>query len=290
MDGTLVWRRKNSNGLAWRKSAAPNTLALQSAASSRFSNSAWPPKRTSPEPSCNPESQSLNSHGKPLRRELAKYRYRLGTIVRAPLHEEDYSGGTCDSYPLETRALMKAKTITESPVGGVIHTKFRKFIVVALFDDHYLAVPLYSYKGDGLIEKKADEYVSIQDHRADTIKPQSRHGLLYTGNLENHVDHYEPMTSAHFAYPVARKYKLPVVYEGELRADSTKLLLRLYGASMIGGAELGSLVRHSQTEEDSKQDMSNMCWLSSAQALFPGQGVGFQGPRRRWEEAECLTS
>ncbi len=290
MNSTLVWKRKNSNGLAWRKGAAPNTLGIQTTATSRSSNSAWPPKRTSTEPCCNSDFQSLNSHGKPLRRELAKHRYRLGTIVRAPLHEEDYSGGNCESYPHETRALMKAKTITESPVGGVIHTKFRKFIVVALFDDHYLAVPLYSYKGDGLIEKKADEYISIQDHRADAIKPQSRHGLLYTGNLESHVDHYEPMTSAHFAYPVARKYKLPVVYEGELRADSTKLLLRLYGASMIGGAELESLVRHSPTEEDSKQDMSNMRMLGLARTLFPGQGVGFQGPRRRWEEAECLSS
>ncbi|KAK0514933.1 hypothetical protein JMJ35_002312 [Cladonia borealis] len=290
MDSTLVWKRKNSNGLAWRKGAAPNTPALQRAASSRFSNSAWPPKRTSPEPSRSPESQELNSHGKPLRRELAKHRYRLGTIVRAPLHEEDYSGGNCESYPLETRALMKAKTITESPVGGVIHTKFRKFIVVALFDDHYLAVPLYSYKGDGLIEKKADEYISIQDHRAETIKPQSRHGLLYTGNLETHVDHYEPMTSAHFAYPVSRKYKLPVVYEGELRADSTKLLLRLYGASMLGGAELNSLVCPSSIEEDFQQDMSDMRWFSSTQALFPGKGIGFQGPRRGWTEAEYLTS
>ena len=289
MNSTLAWKRKNSSGLAWRKGAAPNTLAIQSTTSGS-SNSAWPPKRTSLEPCCNSVFQSLNSHGKPLRRELAKHRYRLGTIVRAPLHEEDYSGGNCDSYPLETRALMKAKTITESPVGGVIHTKFRKFIVVALFDDHYLAVPLYSYNGDGLIEKKADEYVSIQDHRSDPIKPQSRHGLLYTGNLESHVAHYEPMTSAHFAYPVARKYKLPVVYEGELRADSTKLLLRLYGASMIGDAELESLLCHSPTEEDCKRDISNMRSLRLARTLFPGQGVGFQEPRRRWEDAECLFS
>ena len=290
MTGTLVWKRKNSTGLAWRKAAAPNTLAIRSPASSRISNSAWPLKRTSPEPCCNSELQTLNSHGKPLRRELAKHRYKLGTIIRAPLHEEDYSGGNCESYPLETRALMKAKTITESPVGGVIHTKFRKFIVVALFDDHYLAVPLYSYKGDGLIEKKADEYISIQDHRADAIKPQSRHGLLYTDNLESHVDHYEPMTSAHFAYPVARKYKLPVVYEGELRADSTKLLLRLYAASMIGGAELESLVCQSPAEEGSKQDISNMPWFNLARALFPGRGVGFKGSCWRWEEAECCSS
>lgn len=277
MSSTLVWKRKNSNGLAWRKSATPNTPTMQDTASSRFSSSAWPPKRTFTDSSCNSESQTLNSHGKPLRRELAKQRYRLGTIVRAPLHEEDYSGGTCESYPPETRALMKTKTITESPVGGVIHTKFRKFIVVALFDDHYLAVPLYSYNGDGLIEKKADEYISIQDHRADAIKPQSRHGLLYIGNLESHVDHYEPMTSAHFAYPVARKYKLPVVYEGELRADSTKLLLRLYGASMIGGAELESLLRHPPAEEVSKQEHFNYAFAHFGASLVSEARCRFSG-------------
>ena len=273
----LAWRSKPED-LAWRKEAAPNTLSVQSwTASSRSSNPAWPSESTTSKSIPLPSTvQKLNWHGKPLRCEMAKSRYKLGTIVRAPLHEEDYSGGCCESYPVETRALIKAKTITESPVGGAIHTKFRKFIVVALFDDHYLAVPMYSYKGDGLVQKEADEYVSVQDHRANAIEPQSRYGLLYTGRLEDHVDHYEPMTAAHFAYPISRKYKLPVVYEGELRQESTRHLLRLYCTFMLGGAGLGSLECQSPIEEISMPDSPSIYWYYSTPVRLPKHVVDFE--------------
>ena len=167
---------------------------------------------------------------------MLRSEYNLGIIIRAPLHEEDVDGGTGASFPIELRESMMAQTISESPLGGAIHTKCRKFIVVALFDDHYMAVPVYSYNGNGLARKPANEYVSVQDHRIEMTIPQSRHGVLYTSELEEHVAHYEPMSAAHFAFAVPRKYRLPVVYEGKLKDESTKHLLGLFSTFMARGA------------------------------------------------------
>jgi nitrite reductase/ring-hydroxylating ferredoxin subunit len=181
-------------------------------------------------------SNTCPSKGKPGRRQMLRGEYSLGTIIRAPLHEEDLDGGTGASFPVDLRESMMARTISQSPLGGAIHTKCRKFIVVALFDDHYMAVPVYSYNGNGLARKHADEYVSVQDHRIEFTTPQTRHGVLYTSELEAHVDPYEPMSAAHFAFAVPRKYRLPVVYEGKLKAESTKHLLGLFSTFMARGA------------------------------------------------------
>lgn len=224
---------------AWRRSAGPNNLPLRNiGANSRVPAKSCAPQRTPffvPN-GIKPYANTRTSKGKPLRREMLRGEYSLGTIIRAPLHEEDFDGGTGASFPPDMRKSMMAKAISESPLGGAIHTKYRKFIVVALFDDHYMAVPIYSYNGDGIVRKHADEYISVQDHRTELVTPQSRHGVLYTAELEEHVDHYKPMSAAHFAFAVPRKYRLPVVYEGNLAAESTKHLLGLFGTFMARGA------------------------------------------------------
>ncbi|KAL2044816.1 hypothetical protein N7G274_002591 [Stereocaulon virgatum] len=222
----------------WRRSAGPNSLPLRNTgANNRTPGNSYAPQRT-PFVMGNgvvTNSNTCPSKGKPGRREMLRGEYSLGTIIRAPLHEEDLDGGTGASFPVELRESMMARTISASPLGGAIHTKWRKFIVVALFDDHYMAVPIYSYNGNGLARKHADEYVSVQDHRTKSTTPQSRHGVLYTSELEKHVAHYEPMSAAHFAFAVPRKYRLPVIYEGKLKAESTKHLLGLFSTFMARG-------------------------------------------------------
>ena len=80
--------------------------------------------------------------------------YRPGLIIRAPLHEQDYI--TANS----TITAPDNRSITPSEFGN-IHTKYRKMIVVACFAKHYIAVPLFTHNGRGLVNKKANEYVSI---------------------------------------------------------------------------------------------------------------------------------
>ena len=129
---------------------------------------------------------------------------------------------------------MTGRSVSSSAYGAV-HFKMRKLFVVVLFDDNYLALPLYTHNGDGLDYKKADEFVSVQDHRAPSFQALSCHAKLVTAKLENDVDYYDPMSTAHLTHPVSRNYSLPVVYEGKLKDESTKILISLFNEYMTHG-------------------------------------------------------
>ena len=69
----------------------------------------------------------------------------------------------------------------------------------------------------------------MQDHRSKApFKALSRHGSLLTEILKEGVDPYLVLTTAHITYPLSRRYDLPVVHEGHLRKESTKLLVSLF--------------------------------------------------------------
>ena len=144
--------------------------------------------------------------------------FQVGTIIRAPLHEQD----SANTYPGDP-------CLTES-IHGKIFTKKRKMIVVALYHYHYLAVPLYSHSGSGLERKpNKDEYVSVRDHRSDQpFQPQSRHTPLLTGVLRKEVDRYYPTSVAHVTFPQSRDYRAECIIEGRLDSTSTQRLRDLY--------------------------------------------------------------
>ena len=146
--------------------------------------------------------------------------FTIGTIVRAPLHEQD------------TFAITKAQdhSITESNYGR-IHTKLRKMIIVGLYDNHYVAVPIYSHGGRGLEYKDNKlEYISVRDHRTmpENIIQQSALGVLATGKLDPNVHPYHPKSTAHITSPHSRKYDGNCIIEGILNPMSTTKLLKLY--------------------------------------------------------------
>lgn len=151
--------------------------------------------------------------------------YRPGIIIRAALHEEELMGANS----VLTVNKVTSKSVTPSQLGNIFSTS-RKMIVVATFDRHYIAIPLYTHNGQGLLNKKADEYVSVRDHRDDAtdFKALSRHGKLTTEYLHQGIIPYEKRTTAHITYHLSRKYDYPVVYEGYLRDGSVQHLVRLY--------------------------------------------------------------
>lgn len=166
---------------------------------------------------------------KPKRTPLARHKYQLGVIIRAPLHTEDFDQGTGKSYRGSDATQKMQKYISQSALGDFVHSKIRKFIVVSLLDgDHYMAVPLCTNNGEGLIRKKAAAYVSVQDHRQPPIRPQGNGVVITTQELEDHVDPYHPMSVAHTGDPVARRYGAPVVYEGRLDTASTAYVVQLW--------------------------------------------------------------
>lgn len=161
---------------------------------------------------------------------LPKNLFKPGIIVRAALHEPSF-GGTS----VVTDATDGDKYTTDSKYG-TIHTKYRKFIVLALFKNHYLAMPLYTHNGRGLEGKlQPDEYVSVQDHR-DTapFTKLSSHEPLVTAQINAGIGPFHPKTTAHLTYLVPRNYDVPVVHEGFLDNKSLTSLNKLFH-KQVGG-------------------------------------------------------
>ena len=103
-------------------------------------------------------------------------------------------------------------------------------IVVALYQDHYVVVPMYTHQHRGLNDPRhdIDEWVSVQDHRSPLCEQQSNHKPLVTSHLDNQVTLFDPKSVAHITAPVSRFYNAPCRLEGQLDGKSTYRLVRLY--------------------------------------------------------------
>ncbi|KAI4097800.1 MAG: hypothetical protein LQ344_000072 [Seirophora lacunosa] len=167
---------------------------------------------------------------------LRKDEYKLGMIIRAPLHEQDSRGdaralGSSSSVGSNASEATLAEKYTTPSRFGAIFTKYRKMIVVACHQDNYVAIPLYTHNGNGLVYKaRPDEFVSVKDHRDkdEEWQPLSRWKPLVTEYVREGIDIFERKTTAHLAYPVSRSYRLPVVKEGFLKGSSAKAMRDLY--------------------------------------------------------------
>ena len=168
-------------------------------------------------PRTNPASGQYGNQ----RRWIPKGSYQLGTIIWADLHEEDYlRGATFGQY---------GSAISKTTNGEYLHSKQRPHIVVALFHDHYTAIPCYTHGGSGLDNKlNRDEYVSVCDVQG-RFKPLSHHEPLQTEDLRGNIG---ATTSAWFTHPVSRGYDLWVIHGGRLTDRSTQDLLNLYHGYM----------------------------------------------------------
>ena len=181
-----------------------------------------------------------------------KEEFEVGTIIKAPIHEEDFnwtarppSVEASESFDERGRYShsgmsaprttdKKGRHITFSNWNDPIYTEVRFMIVVALFYDHYLAIPLYTHGGNGLANKNNKwEYASIEDYR-EPRSLQEAGFLLHTEYLKPDCKHLLPKSVAHIAYPVSRKYNLPVAPQGRLREDSKGNLVQIFGQYMLG--------------------------------------------------------
>lgn len=160
---------------------------------------------------------------------MPKESFKPGTIIRAVLHEQDFQGvaGASD--------ITRADRFRTDSVHGPIYTKTRKMIVLATFEDNYIAVPLYTHNGRGLEKKvKPQEFVSVRDHRAPgSFTPLSVHDPLVTKHLNAGIEPYHVKTAVHITYPVSRKYTLPVVQEGFLEEESVQYLATLFSGYIL---------------------------------------------------------
>ena len=181
---------------------------------------------------------------------FSKEEFKPGTIIKAYIHEEDFRGTPQPSSLSSVKSSFNfsqvasstkfsdlsrvSSRVSFSQYGKPIYTEFRYLIVVATFEDHYMAIPLYTHGGKGLAHKTAkDEYASVEDYRnPNSLKEAS--WLLRTEFLKPDVKNLLPQSVAHVAYPVPRKYILPVAHQGKLKGESTVCLVELFCQHMLG--------------------------------------------------------
>ena len=169
-----------------------------------------------------------------------KHEFKRGMIFRAPLHEEDYTGGTAVVNPALSRlSVANSHLSTTSGVAknhqhitdfGPVYSENRFMVVVVLGADTYIALPFYTHAGNGTAYKEAkDEYVSVQDHREpDKCVQQGSIDVVRTLILKDHVKILHEFTTAYLGKPISRKYNLPIVHQGRLTDDDTERLVSLF--------------------------------------------------------------
>ncbi|CAO1597163.1 hypothetical protein XANCAGTX0491_000982 [Xanthoria calcicola] len=159
--------------------------------------------------------------GKPIHRD----QYRPGMIIRAYVHEQDYEATSSKSNV--TVKSDKHRTVSEY---GTIFTKRRPMIVLANYEDHYIAIPIFTHNGNGIHHKKRpDEYVSIKDHRSnDDSPPQSKYPHLETQTMAPESEHLRSKSTVHITYALSRKYDLPVTIMGQLTDRSLHQLIEYF--------------------------------------------------------------
>lgn len=165
-------------------------------------------------------------------RSFRKQDFTLGTIIRATIHEQDFMD-TPKSRPFATptgTTNVGKDHVTHGAFGRVYSENRFLIVVNNRPEDHYLAIPVYSHKGNGLAKKiHRDEYVSVADHRyLANCQQQSAHAPLVTEFLKDGVEELFPKSVAYASYPVSRKYGLPVAHQGKLDDESTKRLVAMY--------------------------------------------------------------
>ena len=148
--------------------------------------------------------------------------FQVGTIITAPLHEQDDDNKIVD--PNDPHVT--------SSWHGPIYTKVRKMVIVARYARHYVALPLYTHQGVGVTHRPdKNDFVSVKDHRSQVkVNQQSDHRPLVTQRLKDGVELYLPESAVHLTYPHARKYIKPCEIEGYLDDLSVDRLIELYQA------------------------------------------------------------
>ena len=171
-----------------------------------------------------------------------KEEFKVGKIIRAPVHEEHNKRHIeCSAtFPTPQVSIAPGSKMTVASYfpkkhesmtpQGPVYSEFRYLIVVGLNEDTYIVVPLYTYQGTGLEYKRGrKEYISLADHRyPGKCEPQNDLEPLKTGVLKNGQKAMHTKSIVHFAYPISRHYKWPVAHVGKLNDQETQRLVSLW--------------------------------------------------------------
>lgn len=163
---------------------------------------------------------------------------KLDQLLHVPLLISNADYPMC--YSCRDRPGLLAPTSDTQSVEtthGRIYSKLRWFIIVAIFTENYIALPLFTHGGKGLDAKPIealDEYISVYDPRNPGPELQlSAHQPLRTCDMSGTI--LRVNTCAHISNPVSRNYTLRVETKGRLNKSSTERIIALFGRTMKNG-------------------------------------------------------
>ena len=177
-----------------------------------------------------PEYQGLDANRSTA---MTKELCRVGMIIRAVVHDQDFNDKPgCLATPDEAHSTVSK--------FGTIYSKMRWMIVVAIYQAHYLTVPLYTHNGTGL-SNKSDvaklEYVSVRDTRhVGEFESLSRHRRLEARMISGTTILHRKSV-AHLTAPVMRKYGMLIEEQGQLDKYSVDDFVSLWRERTLGESQ-----------------------------------------------------
>ncbi|KAE9377025.1 hypothetical protein N431DRAFT_530390 [Stipitochalara longipes BDJ] len=175
--------------------------------------------------------------------------FQVGAVFSAATHQRDYA------ETLDLRNPNQSMTHL-----GVVHSKFRKFVILARFATHVLALPIYTHDGRGLANKPhKNEFVSIRDvdQGQQATMPESKHDVIwaerYPGFKNSNITSWFMMsnaTSIHLTAPYSHPMGLKCTISGKLKAGSIDYLLKLFGEVTASTVSIDSSTAKLTTDAD----------------------------------------
>ncbi|MCJ1474201.1 hypothetical protein MMC13_002859 [Lambiella insularis] len=156
--------------------------------------------------------------------------YKPGMIIFGDVHE-----------PHWLKENMPVASSSTTSACGPVHSKPRPMVVVTLHEKHYVALPCFTHQGRGIGGRRAEEHVSLRDHRSREPEiQQTSHRALLTDWMYPNSAIMSSLCTVHIAYPISRQYSADSVREGYLDEKSTAELVRLYRQSIPAVSEVAA--------------------------------------------------
>ncbi|KAK2761806.1 hypothetical protein FQN54_001634 [Arachnomyces sp. PD_36] len=158
----------------------------------------------------------------PGRTVLSHYELKPGTIIRGQMYAE-YT-------PSKYQTPEKQSDHYFDTRWGKAYGEERHMVIVNCFQDHFVALPVFTHHGKGTANKKDPrEYVTLHDHRhTKEANAQSPHKPLRTTYMDGGIFLFRRKSVVHITAPMCKNLNHPVVLEGYLAPESTGELIELY--------------------------------------------------------------
>ena len=233
----------------------------QSKLSQLISGGSTPMSATNPYPT--PQACRSFQHQRCV--QLRKADYKPGMMFSAPLHTEDWHANAQPNY-----------NTTVSKAFGPVYTKFRMMVVIAKYESHYTALPIYTHGGRGIDKKDAKwEFVSIRDPRQKRSFPDPGPNPPIT--VENMLTASTVIAAAsfvHLPYIVSRIYELHIQPEGELGEKALVQLIALHNrftpdttAPFPGQLDMGVIKSHGPSSLEEAVQQAEIASLQATKRI-----------------------